>query len=157
MDYHQVGVLGGKGAEPHQFTTALRGVAVDEGNRVFAVGDSEVKVFDSTGKLSRRWPTSRPGHSVAVGVGVYVGQQGQVEIYDSSGKLLDTWRDPKHLGLVTAIGLLPDDVLIADARDRSIRRYDRQGNLPADAERPGVQLSAASPSAAVIRSKSSKL
>ncbi len=127
MDYQPAGILSGKGSEPHQFATALRGIDVNDGDRIYAVGDSEVKVFDPTGSLHRRWPTSRPGHSVAVAEEVYVGQQGQVEIFDYSGQLLHTWRDPQRLGLVTAIGFLPDYVLFADARDRSIRRFDRQG------------------------------
>jgi len=64
---------------------------------------------------------------VEVAEEVYVGQKGQVEIFDESGKHLDTWVDPQRLGLVTAIGLLPGHVLLADARDRSIRRFDREG------------------------------
>jgi sugar lactone lactonase YvrE len=131
MEYRLAGALCGKGAGPGRFMTALRGVEVDGGGLVYAVGDSEVKVFEPSGALARRWPTSLPGHSIAVEAGraVWVGEQGQVEIFDESGTLRDTWRDGEHLGLVTAIGLLPEHVLIADALDRSIRRYNRQGDL----------------------------
>jgi sugar lactone lactonase YvrE len=130
MKYRQEHVLSGKGSEPHQFTAALRGITVDAQDQIFAVGDSEVKVFDSKGALNRRWSTSQPGFSIAVeGEIVYTGQEGQLEIYDNSGKLLDSWRDPERLGLVTAIGLLSDHVLIADTRDRCIRRYDKKGTF----------------------------
>ena len=127
MNFRQERVQSGKGPEPHQFNASLRGVTVGAEDRLFAVGDSEVKVFDSSGELESRWPTGRPGFSVAVDENrVYVGQEGQIEIYDLSGRLLDTWRDPERLGLVTAIGLLPEHVLIADAKDRCIRRFDKQ-------------------------------
>jgi sugar lactone lactonase YvrE len=106
------------------------GVVVDDKNRLFAVGDSEVKVFDSKGVLTHHWPTSQPGLSLAVGdEKVYVGQEGQVEVYDRSGKLLETWRDPQKLGSVTAIGLVNGHVLVADSKDRCIRRLDSQGQF----------------------------
>jgi hypothetical protein len=121
--------MSGKGSEPLQFAGALRGITVNAQDELFAVGDSEVKFFDSEGTFRNRWSTSQPGLSVAAEDDVYVGQEGQMEIYDRSGRLLDTWSDPDKLGLVTAIGLLPEHVLIADSRDRCIRRYDRSGRF----------------------------
>jgi hypothetical protein len=130
MNFRQELVFSGKGSEPHQFAVALRGVTLGADDRLLAVGDSEVKIFDSSGRLESRWSTSQPGFSVAVNENrVYVGQEGQLELYDLSGKLLDTWRDPERLGRVTAIGLLSDHVLIADSNDRCIRRYDHQGQF----------------------------
>ncbi len=94
------------------------------------MGDSEVKVFDAEGTLTAHWPTSQRGLSLAVDdETVYVGQEGQVEIFNRSGKLLDTWSDPQRLGSVTAIGLIADHVLVADSKDRCIRRFDRQGQF----------------------------
>ena len=50
----------GRGSGADQFSEALRGIAVDGEGRVYAVGDSAVKVFTADGKLLRRWPTSLP-------------------------------------------------------------------------------------------------
>jgi len=129
MQYSQVQLLAGKGAEDDRFTAALRGVAVDRRDFVFAAGDREIKVFDDAGRLRRRWSTAKPGLAVAVsGDGrVFVGQAGQVEIFDIAGRLSDTWRDEERLGLVTAIGFSKGNVLLADARDRCIRRHDAGG------------------------------
>ncbi len=143
MKYRQESVFSGKGAEPHQFTATLRGVTVDSEDRVYAVGDSAVKVFDSEGALASHWITNRPGFSVATAADgkVYVGQEGQMEIYDRSGELVDTWSDPERFGRVTAIGHLPDHLLVADSRDRCIRRFDRDGefvnNIGKDNRRKG--------------------
>jgi sugar lactone lactonase YvrE len=129
MQYSQVQLLAGKGNRDDCFSAALRGVAVDRRGFVYAAGDREIKVFDAAGRLRRRWSTARPPLSVAVTADgrVFTGQAGQVEIFDGAGGLLDTWRDEARLGLVTAAGFFRDNVFLADARDRSIRRYDSGG------------------------------
>ncbi|MFQ5806437.1 MAG: hypothetical protein ACE5I3_08305, partial [Phycisphaerae bacterium] len=131
MQYHPERVISGKGTARHEFAEALRGLAIDAKDRLYAVGDSDLKVFSLEGKLLRSWRTERPGYSVAVAAAgtVYVGQAGQVQVFDSEGKSLDTWRDTDRLGLVTAIGLVGDDVLLADIKDRCIRRYDKCGKF----------------------------
>jgi sugar lactone lactonase YvrE len=130
MRYTLAQVLGGKGAGPEQFAAALRGIAIDGRDQLYAAGDSELKTFQD-GKLRRRWATAKPGCAVAVAPdgSVYVGQSGQIQIFDPAGRLLDTWHDAGRLGLVTAIGFAAGDVLAADARDRSIRRYDSSGKF----------------------------
>ena len=126
MQYRQVQTIGA-GA----FARTLRGIVIDRRDRIYAVGDSAVKIFNSSGELRRHWVTSRPGWSVALtGDGTaYVGQAGQVEIFDGAGKLSATWRDQERLGLVTAIGFVNGSVLLADAKARCIRRYDKNGEF----------------------------
>jgi hypothetical protein len=123
--------IGGKGHAPHQFERTLRGIAIGGAGRIYAVGDSAVKVFGAEGDLLRQWATRLPGESVAVDAEgrVWVGQQGQVEIHDARGDLADTWRDAGRLGLVTAIGFGRGDVFLADATARWIHRYDRNGGF----------------------------
>lgn len=129
--YKQMQVIAGKGAGADRFSQTLRSIAVDRSNRLYAVGDSEVKVFDQGGALQERWPTSMPGHAVAVAAdgSVYVGESGQVEIFDQEGTRIRTWRDPERLGKVTAIGFVDGCVLVGDAADRAIRRYDADGRF----------------------------
>jgi sugar lactone lactonase YvrE len=119
------------GDASRRFTSALRGIAIDGDDRIFAVGDAAVRVFDAEGTLLRQWPTRSPGWSIAVDDDdrVWVGQQGQVEIFDGKGDLLDTWRDSERLGLVTAIAVSSDEVLLADAKARCIRRFDHEGKF----------------------------
>jgi len=158
MQYQQVGVISGKGSEPKQFVEALRGICVDREGRLYAVGDREVKVFDRSGGLMRRWETELPGHCVslrntartgerdrtgsvnrvspdeplAVDSTVFVGQPGQVEKFDAGGKSLGCWTDSQRFGLVTSISFFGDFVLLGDAEDRCIRRYDGQGQWTND-------------------------
>jgi len=129
MQYRQLRVISGKGSKPDQFKDALRGICIDRAGLIYTVGDREVKVFEISGKLQRRWRTAEPGYCIAVDkdATVYVGQIGRVEKFDVKGKLLGTWQDADRLGLVTAIDFYGDYVLVADARDRCIRRYDKNG------------------------------
>jgi sugar lactone lactonase YvrE len=130
MNYRQEGVLSGRGTAPHQFLHRLTGIGVGEGDNLYAVGDSSVKIFTSDGKFVRSWTTSLPGFSVGIhGREVYVGEEGQIEIFDPDGRLQRIWRDSKLLGRVTAIGRSGDDFLAADAAARCIRRFDRDGNF----------------------------
>lgn len=130
MTYQMTQTFAGKGNRKDQFARALRGIAVDPQDRLYAVGDEAVKVFDAQGSLIAEWPTGVAGYSVAVaGEEVWVGEAGQVEVFSTEGRLRDTWRDGERLGLVTAIGFAGGDVLLADAVARCIRRFDRGGRF----------------------------
>ncbi|MFH1747989.1 MAG: PQQ-binding-like beta-propeller repeat protein [Planctomycetota bacterium] len=130
-NYRQVAVIAGADAKRGRFNETLNGLALDSQDRLYAVGDSVVRVFSPAGELLREWTTERPGYAVAVAEDgtVYVGQAGQVQVFDKEGKLRATWRDAERLGVVTAIGVVGDEVVLADAKDRCLRRYDRQGQF----------------------------
>jgi hypothetical protein len=122
--------IGGPEGDVRHFTRTLRGLAVDDGNRLYAVGDSDVNVFSLAGELLRQWPTEKPGHSVAVDDSgrVWVGQDRQVEIFEPP-HVPTVWRDEPRLGLVTAVAFDATHVYLADADARCIHRYDRSGNF----------------------------
>jgi sugar lactone lactonase YvrE len=129
MRYRKVRTISGKGPGANQFAEALRGIGIDRAGMIYAAGDSEIKVFDAQAELQTRWRTDRPGYCVAIDDDgtVYVGEAGQLEIFDTAGKRLTTWQDADRLGLVTTIGFFREHVLVADAQDRCIRRYDTRG------------------------------
>lgn len=118
--------FGGRGQAKHQFAESLRGLAIGGSGNVYAVGDRTVKVFSPTGDLLDQWATERPGFSIAVDHEgqVWVGQAGQVEICHRTAPP-EFWRD-NTLGPVTAIAFWDDNVFLADASARFIRRYDRR-------------------------------
>ncbi len=125
MEYRQVQKISG------HFAGTLRALCVDGNDLLYAAGGSRVSVFDRGGGLLRKWSTAKPATAVAVAEdgSVYIGEAGQIEKFDSGGRLVDTWRDPERLGEVTAVGFVRDCLLAADAKDRSIRRFDRFGRF----------------------------
>lgn len=131
MQYRQVRTLAGRGSGATQFHTALRGIALDKQGRVYAAGDTEVKVFEPEGKLIRRWPVALPPWAVAVDAAgqVWVGQTGQVEVFDPAGRRQRTWADGPRMGRVTAIGFANGSVLLGDSAERCIQRFDASGKF----------------------------
>lgn len=131
MQFRQVQVIAGRGSGAGKFAAALCSICIDRQDHLYAAGDSQVAVFDASGSLQKRWSLSQPASAIAVADdgSVYAGQSGQIEIFDNAGRLTNTWRDGEHLGEVTAIGLVRDAVLVADARDRCLRRYSKAGQL----------------------------
>ena len=130
MSFRHLRTIGGKGTGPGQFASALRGIDVDAQDRLYAAGDSDIKVYDPRGTVLRTWRTAMPARCVAVaGDGrVFAGETGQIEVFDASGRLSETWRRTR-LGSVTAIGFTGRDVVLADAAARVIHRLDGNGTF----------------------------
>ena len=116
----------------------LKGIALDAQDNLYAAGADGVKVWTADGKLLREWPTSGPATCIALdGDGnVYVGQQTKIEVFDREGKLLRSWgkegRGPGELNWVTGIAVFQTNVLVADAGNRCIHRFDTTGDFIAD-------------------------
>src|SRR5512140_1055944 len=131
MTYRQLPIrFGGRGEGPGRFWRTLRGLDVDKQGRLLAAGDSAIQVFaPDDGRLLARWSTEKPVYSVAVAPdgAVFAGEAGQIEIF-RNGRLASKWTDPVLLGRISAIGFAgSSEVLVADAKDRCIRRYDKTG------------------------------
>ena len=131
MEYSQTCVIGGRGSGPDRFTSALSGISIDRQDRLYAAGDTEVKIFSPSGALVRRWSVAKPPLAITAAPDglVWVGQAGQIQVFDGSGMLTRTWSDAASLGEVTAIGFSGDCVFIADSKDRCLRRFDGNLNL----------------------------
>lgn len=129
LRYRLLRTLVGKGDRPENFREALRGVCVDSAGLLYAVGDSQVKVYKEDGSLQRRWATAKPGLCVTVDEtgAVHVGEEGQVEKFDAEGRRIGTLRDGTRLGVITEVAVLKESVLLGDATHRGIHRYDLDG------------------------------
>jgi sugar lactone lactonase YvrE len=134
MRYRHARTMAGRGNGADRFRAALRGIAIDAQDRLYAAGDTEVKVFEADGALRRRWAVASQPFAVAVATDgrVFAGESRQIEIFDRDGRLLDTWRDAERLGRVSALGFTGPDVLAADSHGRAIRRYDASGRFRND-------------------------
>ncbi len=133
MQYRHLRMIGGKGTASGQFTDSINGIALDQAGLVYAVGDSQVKVFRATGDLVRKWKTERPGYCVTVHNDVvYVGESEQIEKFSLDGSRIAVWQDADRLSVVTSIGFVGEFVLVGDANDRCIRRFDKDGKWLGD-------------------------
>jgi hypothetical protein len=116
----------------------LKGIALDAQDNLYAAGADGVKVWTADGKLLREWPTAAPATCIALdGDGnVYVGQQTRIEVADRAGQPLRSWgkegRGPGELNWVTGIAVFQTNVLVADAGNRCIHRFDTTGDFISD-------------------------
>ena len=128
--YARTTVVVGPG-KPGEFRRSLSGLALGPHDAIYALGDDEVRVFEGAGRLARTWkvPEKATCLAVASDLRVGVGSSGRVDLYSdtgvhSGGFAAGTRDKPAD---VTAIRLVRDEVLVADAAARVIRRYDLRG------------------------------
>jgi hypothetical protein len=130
IEYSQVLVLGGPSSS-HPFRRSLSGIAVDSNDRIYALGDGEVRIFEPDGKLIHGWKTPEGAQCIHIGAGeqIYLGLSGRVEIYSVAGTRTGGFaagESGKPAG-ITAIKTWGQEILVADAAARYIRRYDHSG------------------------------
>lgn len=128
--YSQSTLLGGS-ASAHPFRRFLSGIAIGSEDRIFALGDDEVRVFATDGTFVQGWKIVSSATSLTVGTDgrVFVGAPGRVEIYDAMGNHVAGFAagDSKQPAGITAIKVFRQEILIADGDARLIRRYDLGG------------------------------
>ena len=129
--YTRVAVLADAGM-PGEFRRSLSGIALGPRDAVYALGDDEIRVFEAGGRVARRWkaPEKASCLGVAADGRVAVGSPGRVDVYDGGGAHLagftaGTRDKPADVSAVRIVG---DSVLVADAGARVIRRYDLRGS-----------------------------
>ncbi|MGA2263529.1 MAG: hypothetical protein ABSH28_19100 [Acidobacteriota bacterium] len=129
-EYVQSMVLGGA-ASAHPFGRSLSGIAIGAGDRIYALGDDEVTIFEPGGNPVRNWKVIEKAECLAVGTDgrVYVGASGRVEIYDAEGTRAGGFvaGENNRPAAITAIKVFGKEILVADAAARFIRRYDGNG------------------------------
>ncbi len=113
------------------FRTGLLGIAIGPADEVLALGDGEVRVFDSRGVLLRALRAGEDATCLAAGPDgrVFLGAGARVLIVDATGKqsgniaVGSTGRQAN----ITAVKVYKGELLLADAAARLIRRYDLSG------------------------------
>jgi len=95
------------------------------------LGDDEVRVYDAAGNVVRRWKAAAKAGCLATGPDgrVYVGAHHLVEVYGADGSRVGGFAagDAKTPARITAIKTYGQEILVADADARVIRRYDMSG------------------------------
>jgi hypothetical protein len=98
---------------------------------LYTLGDDEIRIFDFDGALLRRWNVKPGAACLEVGRDerIYIGSLGRVDIYTPNGEHaggIDVG-EGKRRAAVTAIRIHENEILVADAIAKIIRRYDAAG------------------------------
>jgi len=141
--YREVGT-----AIPTGFTRS-RALAVDVEGRYYVAGDEAVRVLSKTGTLERVISVAGQPGCVAVAPDgrIYIGLRSHVEVFDGEGQRLASWEKLGLRAFLTSIALTKDGVLVADAGNAVVVRFDADGNLigrigekDADRNIPGIHV-----------------
>lgn len=114
--------------------TAAKSIAVGAKGSVYVAGDRAIRKFDPEGLLLDEIDLEgqKPGCLTVADDGVvFVGLRDHVELYDAQDKPLASWRSLGPDAILTSIAVSDDGVFVADAGNRIVIRYDREGNIVA--------------------------
>jgi hypothetical protein len=108
-------------------------VAVDNKGAIYAAGDNAIRVFDDKGTKLNEIKMKAEPRCIAVQneentQTIYVGLKDHVEIY-KDGELLKAWQSLGDKAVLTGIAVSGENVFVADAGNRLVIRYDRDGNI----------------------------
>jgi len=113
------------------FRRTLTGIAVDSSDTIYVLGDGEVRIFEPGGNSIRSWKAPEGALCLTVGTEdrVYFGLAGRIEIYSGTGVRVGGFSagDSGQPARITSIKIYKQEILVADASARYIRRYDTNG------------------------------
>jgi len=109
----------------------LRAVAVGTDGRVYVCGDENLVIYDPDGKEAGRRPLSAAPNCVAVAPDgtIFLGLRDHVEVLRPDGAPQAVWDRLDEDSFITSIALGEDGVYVADAAQRVVLRFDRNGAL----------------------------
>ncbi|MBN1417805.1 MAG: NHL repeat-containing protein [Planctomycetes bacterium] len=117
----------------------VRGIAAGAEDRVFASGDRVVRIFGRGGaRIGEISIDGEPGClAVAPSGRLYVGVraaadgivQDRVQVFGSAREPVARWEGLGEKGILTSIAATDEDVFVADAGNRLVRRHDPSGKV----------------------------
>ncbi len=103
--------------------------SVDRYGRIYVAGDRSVRIYENDGALTGEISLpAMPSAVTASNDRVYVALMDHLAIYSIEGELMDRWEAPSQNSLITSIEVHEDEVFLADAGSRFVRRFDKDGN-----------------------------
>ncbi|MBI3921195.1 MAG: hypothetical protein HY318_07235 [Armatimonadetes bacterium] len=109
----------------------VRGLSVGPKDQVYVAGDKLVREFDENGTAQRDVRLADSPRCLGIGSNgtLYVGMKDHVEVLTPQGKREAVWKAVAPNALITSIAASNSGVFVADAGNRVVLRYDREGKL----------------------------
>ncbi|MHB1461955.1 MAG: NHL repeat-containing protein [Armatimonadota bacterium] len=122
--------------ESKQIVTGLaepRNIALDSKGDLYVAGDYSIKVFSPQGNPLRNIGTSSQPYCLNVDQNgdIYVGMKSHVEVLSPKGERISAWPSPSRKSHFTALAVTEKDVWVADAVNKQILRYNKNGAVTA--------------------------
>ncbi len=106
-------------------------IAVGTKGTIYVGGDNSIRVFTMRGKLQNEINLEQTPGCIAVSSDglIFAGLSDHVEVYDVQGRPVANWQSLGKDAILTSIVASETDVFVADAGNRVVVRYDRDGNI----------------------------
>lgn len=109
----------------------LNGIAIDKSDRIYLTGKDKVRVYDKELNLILSFITGKEARCISVGEDyrIYLGVENHVEVYNLKGNLLSSWNPINEKSVITSIAVNEKYIFVADAGNRIVYQYDKEGKL----------------------------
>jgi len=109
----------------------VRALATSPEDRIYVTGENAVALFDLGGAEVARYQIEGSPDCLAVAPdgAMLLGLRTHVEVMNTQGEIEAVWPEPGPKTHITSIAADVQDVYVADAGNRVVLRYDRQGTL----------------------------
>ena len=107
------------------------GICVAPDSMVYVAGDRQVVLFDTVGSRVGQFSVAGAARCIAVAQdgAIYLGMKDHVQVYDKTGKQLAAWPSAGENAVLTSLAVCKDEVFAADAGNRVVLRYGRDGRV----------------------------
>jgi len=105
-------------------------IAVDDTGNIYIAGDNSISVFDQNKNLIKNINlTQKPNCLTVSSNRIYVGVIDHIDIYSTEGENIETWERLGESAVLTSIAVDKNNIFVADAGNRLVVRYDKNGNI----------------------------
>jgi len=110
--------------------TQARSLAVDPSGLLYVAGDQAIAAFQTDGRIQYRFAVASAPRCLALdGESIFIGMRDRVVITNRKGETVASGPILGGRALITAIALDDEHLYIADAGQRIVWCYDREGRL----------------------------
>ena len=129
-----------------------RAITLDDIGNIYIAGDSKLVKYDPAGKRLDEIELPKEPTCIEIDLdgNLIVGMSNVIAILDSQGKTVQEWTAPTAVSLQTSIAVSKDHIFAADALNKLVWCYDREGNTvnkvgqkDADRNIPGIVVPSA--------------
>lgn len=108
----------------------LSGIALDTRNRIYVSGQGQVARFTMKGKKTIAFAIDTVSGCIAVSESrIFVGQGPRVVCYDTAGEPISRMKPLNQDGFITSVAITDEFVFAADAMNKRILKYTREGDF----------------------------
>ncbi|MDD2381461.1 MAG: hypothetical protein WCY58_03600 [Mariniphaga sp.] len=98
--------------------------------KIYVAGDRLLKIIQLSGNLVSEFPLpEKPVALEVFGERIYVAGEHKIRVYDEAGSQTAEWQELDEKSRITALAAIEDIIFVADAGNRKVFRYSKEGEL----------------------------